>query len=57
MSVADNIAYGCPHPVTRTEVEDAAHQANAYQFCRSLPQGFDTVVTDRWGVAFSLRQL
>lgn len=47
MSVADNIAYGCPRPVTRAEVEDAASQANAYHFCRSLPHGFDTVVTDR----------
>jgi len=47
MSVADNIAYGCPHQVTRAEIEDAATQSNAYNFCASLPQGFDTIVTDR----------
>lgn len=47
MSVADNIAYGCPFPASREEVEEAARQANAYNFCAGLPQGFDTTVTDR----------
>jgi ATP-binding cassette subfamily B protein/subfamily B ATP-binding cassette protein MsbA len=51
MSVADNIAYGRPS-ATRAEVEAAARQANAEEFIRQLPRGFDTVIGER-GVTLS----
>ena len=45
-SVAANIAYGCAG-ATREEVERAARLANADEFIRRLPQGYDTVVGER----------
>ena len=47
MSVADNIRYGCTTPLTQEEVEAAAKQANAHEFVMNLPQGYETVVTDK----------
>jgi ATP-binding cassette, subfamily B, bacterial len=47
MSIADNIAYGCPRPVTREDVVAAAQEANAEGFIAALPNGYDTMVTDR----------
>jgi ATP-binding cassette subfamily B protein len=46
VSVADNIAYGRPG-ANRGEIEAAAAAANAHQFIRALPQGYDTVLGER----------
>ena len=45
-TVADNIAYGRPD-ATRDEVEEAARLAEADEFVRALPDGYDTVVGER----------
>ncbi len=45
-TVADNIAYGRPG-AGRAEVEDAARLAEADEFVRALPDGYDTVVGER----------
>jgi ATP-binding cassette, subfamily B, bacterial len=45
VTVAENLAYGRPD-ATRAEVEEAARQANADEFIRRLPQGYETVVGD-----------
>lgn len=44
-SVRENIRYGRPS-ATDQEVEEAARLANAEHFILSLPQGYDTVLTD-----------
>jgi ATP-binding cassette subfamily B protein len=46
LSVADNIGYGRPD-ATRAEIEAAAAAANAEEFIRRLPGGFDAVVGER----------
>ena len=46
LSVADNIAYGRPG-ATREEVVAAARAANADEFIRALPDGYDTVLGER----------
>ena len=50
-SVYDNIAYGLEQ-VTQTELEAAAHNANALEFIHKLPEGFETRLGDR-GVRLS----
>jgi len=50
-TVRDNIAYGRPD-ATREEVEAAAAAAQADEFIRRLPRGYDTVVGER-GVGLS----
>ena len=50
-TIRDNIAYGRPG-AAQHEVEEAARQANAHDFIRSFPQGYDTVVGER-GVQLS----
>ncbi|MCB1150841.1 ATP-binding cassette domain-containing protein, partial [bacterium] len=45
-SVRENIAYGRPE-ARREEIEAAARAANADEFIRRLPQGYDTVIGDR----------
>jgi ATP-binding cassette subfamily B protein len=50
-AVRDNIAYGRPD-ATREEVEAAAAAAQADEFIRRLPRGYDTVVGER-GVGLS----
>jgi ABC-type multidrug transport system fused ATPase/permease subunit len=45
-TVAENIAYGRPD-TPRTEIEDAARRAQAYDFVARLPDGFDTRVGER----------
>jgi subfamily B ATP-binding cassette protein MsbA len=45
-SVADNIAYGRPG-ATREDVIRAARLANADEFIRRMPNGYDTVVGER----------
>jgi ABC-type multidrug transport system fused ATPase/permease subunit len=45
-SIADNIAYARPQ-ASRDEVEVAARRAQADEFIRELPGGYDTVVGER----------
>jgi len=45
-TIAKNISYGAPN-ATRAEIEEAAKQANAYDFIMSFPLGFDTEVGER----------
>ncbi|MCX2740033.1 ABC transporter ATP-binding protein [Pontibacter anaerobius] len=45
-SIRENIAYGRPE-ATETEIIEAAHKANAYDFIKSFPEGFDTLVGER----------
>jgi len=46
VSIAENIAYGRP-TASRREIEAAAEAANAQNFIRRLPQGYDTVIGQR----------
>jgi ATP-binding cassette, subfamily B, bacterial len=45
-SIAENIAFGKPD-AARAEIEAAARTANAHEFIRRLPQGYDTVIGER----------
>jgi subfamily B ATP-binding cassette protein MsbA len=45
-TVYNNIAYGSPS-ATREDVERAARAANAHDFIRQMPRGYETVVGDR----------
>ena len=45
-SVADNIRVG-KADATDAEIQAAAEQANALEFVKSLPNGFDTVLSER----------
>ena len=54
-TIAENIAYGAEHPVTRAEIESAAVAAGIDSFIRSLPQGYDTPLVDE-GVNISKGQ-
>jgi ATP-binding cassette, subfamily B, bacterial MsbA len=51
-TVAANIAYGAMAGASREAVEDAARAANALDFIRAMPEGFDTQVGQR-GVRLS----
>jgi ATP-binding cassette subfamily B protein len=42
-SIAENIAYGRPE-ATQSEIEAAAHEANAHSFIERLPEGYRTNV-------------
>jgi ATP-binding cassette subfamily B protein/subfamily B ATP-binding cassette protein MsbA len=46
MSVADNIAFGRPS-ASRTEIVEAARVAHAHEFIERLPQGYDTVLSEK----------
>jgi ATP-binding cassette, subfamily B, bacterial len=46
LSVADNIAYGRPG-ASHADIVHAAQAANADEFIRRLPQGYDTVIGER----------
>jgi len=50
-TVLENIAYGRPE-ATRAEIEAAAEAAQAHEFIRALPHGYDTQVGER-GVRLS----
>jgi len=43
-TIAENIAYGAPG-ASRKEIEEAAKQANAYDFIMNFPDGFDTPIS------------
>lgn len=45
-SIAENIAYGKPD-ATKEEITRAAKLANAHEFVKDLPQGYDTLVGER----------
>ncbi|GLD63649.1 multidrug resistance protein 1 [Lates japonicus] len=45
-TIAENIRYGRPD-VTQSEIEQAAKEANAYDFIMKLPDKFETQVGDR----------
>ena len=47
-TIADNIAFGRPD-ATRAEITEAARAANVDRFVRSLPDGYDTAVSDDGG--------
>jgi ATP-binding cassette subfamily B protein/subfamily B ATP-binding cassette protein MsbA len=51
ISVADNIAFGRPG-ATREEVVAAARAAHAHEFIERLPQGYETVLSEK-GVSLS----
>lgn len=53
-SVRDNIAHGAPE-ATQEEIVTAAKLANAHDFVKALPQGYDTVLGER-GVTLSQGQ-
>jgi ABC-type multidrug transport system fused ATPase/permease subunit len=44
--VADNIAWGL-EGASRADIEEAARLADADEFIRQFPQGYDTVIGDR----------
>jgi ATP-binding cassette subfamily B protein/subfamily B ATP-binding cassette protein MsbA len=46
LTVAENIAYGLPE-ASRAKVEAAAIAANADEFIRHLPDGYDTIIGER----------
>jgi ATP-binding cassette, subfamily B, bacterial MsbA len=46
-TVRANIAFGAPDAYTDAQVEAAARSANAHDFIRELPQGYDTVLGER----------
>ncbi len=50
-TLRENLLYGRPH-ATEAEVLSAAEAANAIEFIKALPQGFDTVIGER-GVKLS----
>jgi len=47
-SVRDNIRYGCLE-ASDEEIENVARLANAEQFIRHLPNGYDTILTEDGG--------
>ncbi|KAJ3308939.1 GTPase-activating protein [Gonapodya sp. JEL0774] len=52
-TIWENIAYGKPEgapPATQEEIEAAARKANAYDYIKDLPEGFQTLVGERGGL-------
>jgi ATP-binding cassette, subfamily B, bacterial len=47
-TVRENIAYGRPD-ATEEEIVEAAHRAQAHEFIRQMPQGYDNLVGERGG--------
>ena len=54
-TIAENIAYGAPG-AAREQIVEAAKAARIHRFISSLPQGYDTVLTDE-GVSKGQKQL
>ena len=56
-TIAENIAYGAPG-ATRAQIAEAAKAAHIHRFIQSLPEGYDTVLTDGGaGISKGQRQL
>lgn len=56
-TIAENIAYGTPG-ATREQIIQAAKNAHIHRFIMSLPDGYDTVLTDEGsGISKGQRQL
>ena len=56
-TIAENIAYGAPD-AAREQIIEAAKAARVHRFITSLPQGYDTVLTDEGaGISKGQRQL
>lgn len=56
-TIAENIAYGAGE-VSRERIEEAARAARVHRFIQSLPEGYDTVLTDEGaGISKGQRQL
>lgn len=51
-SVAANIAYGAMRGASREDIEAAARAAQAFDFIRAMPEGFDTLIGEN-GVKLS----
>jgi len=45
-TILENIAYGKPD-ASREEIEEAARKANAHEFIKRFPEGYETVVGER----------
>jgi ABC-type multidrug transport system fused ATPase/permease subunit len=45
-TVAENIAYAAPH-ISREQIIVAAQAANAHEFIERLPDGYDTILSER----------
>ncbi len=45
-TILENIAYGKPE-ASREEIEEAARKANAHEFIKRFPEGYETVVGER----------
>jgi subfamily B ATP-binding cassette protein MsbA len=45
-TVLENIAYGC-EGATRDQILEAARAAHVHEFVRRLPEGYDTIVSER----------
>ena len=45
-SIKDNVAYGKPD-ASMDEIIDACKKANAHAFIEKMPQGYDTIITER----------
>nr|WP_245563456.1 ABC transporter ATP-binding protein [Longispora albida] len=57
-TIADNIAYGAPGPVTSEQIHEAARATHVDRFARTLPDGYDTVLDeDGAGVSTGEKQL
>lgn len=54
-TIAENIAYGAPG-ARREQIVEAAKAARIHRFVSSLPQGYDTVLTDE-GISKGQKQL
>lgn len=54
-TIAENIAYGAPN-ASREQIAEAAKAARIHRFISSLPQGYDTVLTDE-GISKGQKQL
>lgn len=46
-TVRNNIAYGARDTYTQEQIERAARAANAHDFIRALPHGYDTILGER----------
>jgi ATP-binding cassette subfamily B protein len=47
-TIAENIAYGKPD-ATDQEIEEAAREAAAHEFIMALPDGYETIISERGG--------